>query len=219
MKAWFFSLGTNRLGKIVALLVLLSFAFVDAIQGAPVNAPVFGADKPVAKTNSAPASAKTSARSGWNKLTPAQQFALAPLAADWNKLDPFHKEKWLELANKFASMSPVDQARMQERMRAWAKLSPEQRRLARESYTRTKKLNAEQKSRQWEEYQQLPEEKKKQLAETVSPKKQIVNPPRPHNGKNAAQAKITPKHIPTKQPLPTAEAIQPSPALPIPAAP
>lgn len=210
MKVRIFFFDTNRLGKIIAVALLLACAFAIT-HATPVNPSALPATaKPVVKANPAPLAAKTTGtKSDWNKLTPAQRQALAPLAADWNKLDSFRKEKWLELANKFATMQPADQARMQERMRDWMKLSPEQRRIARESYTRVKKLDAEKKSRQWEQYQQLPDEKKRELAATAPPKKQIVNPPRLTGGTNAPQAKTAPKHVPAKQPLPTAEAIQP----------
>ena len=116
-------------------------------------------------------------------------------------------------------MTPPEQERMQERMRDWVKLTPDQRRLARENYNRAKKLNAEQKARQWEEYQQLPDEKKKQLADTSPPPKRIVNPPRLSNGQsnglssaqNSSQVKTAPKvAVPAKQPVPRQEAIQPS---------
>lgn len=91
---------------------------------------------------------------------------------------------------------------MQKRMRDWVKLSPEQRRLARESYARSKKMNAQQKSQQWERYQQLSEEKKKQLAATAKPRKQIANPPRPRVSNNGAQTHSQ-RPASKKQSLPT----------------
>lgn len=206
MKAWIFSSETQRLGKIAALLLSITFSSVIQATPAPLPAPTASepvpAAKPVAKTRPV---TKASTKSEWYKLTPMQQVALAPLAADWSRLDTFQKEKWLELANRFSTMSAAEQARMQERMRDWVKLSPEQRHLARESYARVKKLDAERKARQWEQYQQLPDEKKKELAATIAPKKQIVNPPRQHVGKNA------PKPTAPAQPsVQTAETIHPS---------
>lgn len=206
MKAWIFSSETPRLGKIA--VVLLSIACSSVIQAtpAPLPAPAAGeptpAAKPAAKTRSV---TKASTKSEWYKLTPMQQVALAPLAADWSRLDTFQKEKWLELANRFSTMSAAEQARMQERMRDWVKLSPEQRHLARQSYARVKKLDAERKARQWEQYQQLPEEKKKELAATVAPKKQIVNPPRQHVGKNVSKPAV-----PAQPPVQAAETSQPT---------
>lgn len=223
MKAWIFSMGANHPKKIAALLVSMTLAGVLQAMPAPTaptpaNQPAAVPTTPTANVPQAVAKpvVKTARgtpvpKSEWSKLSAAQQQALSPLAGDWGRLDTFRKEKWLELANRFASMSPEEQARMQDRMRDWVKLSPEQRRLARESFARAKKMDAQQKSKQWEQYQQLSEEKKQQLAATVAPKKQIVNPPRQHTGPAGLQAKNIP--IPSanaKQPSPTAEAIQPS---------
>jgi len=129
----------------------------------------------------------------WKNLTPVQRQILQPLQKDWHRLDTFRREKWLELANRFATMSPADQARMQERMRDWAALSPEQRKLAREHYQRVKKLNVE-KNRRWEQYQQLPEERKKELADSAPTKKRLTNPPRAKSSpsKPAAATSQTP---------------------------
>jgi hypothetical protein len=113
----------------------------------------------------------------WTELTPVQQEALAPLAADWDKLDGVRKKKWLLLTNRYASLTPEQQARMQERMREWVKLTPDERRVARESYSRTKKLEPDQKSAQWEEYQQLSDEQKKKLADDAIARKRVTNLP------------------------------------------
>ncbi|GGI54496.1 hypothetical protein GCM10011430_16700 [Oxalicibacterium solurbis] len=109
-----------------------------------------------------------------------QRSALAPLANDWKSLDSFRRKKWLELADRYTTMSPTEQERMQKRMQKWVSLSPEQRRIARKNYTRVKKLHAEKKSEQWEQYQQLPEEKKRELASRTPPKRTVAKPPRPH---------------------------------------
>lgn len=131
----------------------------------------------------------------WVELTPAQQQALTPLAAEWDKLDGLHKKKWLAISNKFATLQPDQQLRLQERMRDWAKLTPEQRRVARESFSRAKKLNPDQKSAEWQQYQQLPEEQKKKLAADAAAKKRVTNLPSTSQAKN----KIVP---PAKKPLP-----------------
>lgn len=122
----------------------------------------------------------------WSELSPAQQTALAPLAGEWNQLDAFRKSKWLAISNKFATMKPDEQQRIQERMRDWVASTPEQRRIARESYSRAKKLKPDQKSAHWEQYQQLPEDRKKKLAEDATAKKPVATLPRP-----TAQAKNT----------------------------
>jgi hypothetical protein len=124
----------------------------------------------------------------WIELTPAQQEALAPLAAEWDKLDTPHKKKWLAISKKYATLKPDQQVRLQDRMRDWVKLTPEQRRVARESYSRAKKLNPTEKSAEWQQYQQLPEEQKKKLADDAAAKKRVTNlPPASQN-----KGKITP---------------------------
>ena len=146
-------------------------------------------------------------RPTWNELTPAQQQALAPLAAEWDKIEPVRKKKCMEISAKFARMSPGEQARLQERMRDWAKLTPEQRRIARESYARAKKLNADQKSAQWQQYQKLSEEQKKKLAADAASKQHIANLPAAHSKTKTVPPIKTAK---PPAPSPTAQATQQS---------
>jgi hypothetical protein len=153
---------------------------VPSLVPAPVPTPAL---KPKAELSRAtPPSTKSApsapvSRPRWTELTPAQQAALQPLAAEWDRLDSPRKKKWLELGSKFASLKPDQQARLQERMREWAKLTPDQRRVARESYSRAKKLNPSEKNAEWQHYQQLPEEQKKKLADEASVKKRVANLP------------------------------------------
>lgn len=148
---------------------------------APGNAASARPEKP----NKAPAIA---AKPMWSELTPAQQQALSPLAAEWDKLDAPRKKKWLALSNKYSTLKPEEQARLQTRMREWAKLTPEQRHVARESYARAKKLNPNEKTAEWQQYQQLPEEQKKKLAAEAAAKKRVANLPPPSQNRN----KVTP---------------------------
>lgn len=151
---------------------------------------------------------KPDSKPTWNELTPAQQHALTPLAAEWNKMEFNRKEKWLVIGNKFAAMTPAEQDRMQERMREWVKLTPVQRRSVRESYTRAKKLDADKKSAQWKEYQQLSEEQKKKLAQAKLPKHVAALP--------ATQSKAAPTIQLPQEAL--EQTLVPSPAAVIPAA-
>lgn len=139
----------------------------------------------------------------WHDLTPAQQQALSPLAADWDKLDGQRKKKWIEMIKRYPSLTPDQQARMQERMRDWVTLTPEQRRVARESYARAKKLEPDQKSAKWQEYQQLSDEQKNRLAEEAQAKKRVANLPTPTQDKG----KIIP---PSKSALRVDRHVQPT---------
>jgi hypothetical protein len=188
-----------------AALVLFSAYTTAAGAQAPTVAPTSAPTAPPAThpLAAAPAPAKPLVKPKpldkplWNSLTPSQKIALAPIADEWDQADRVRKQKWLEIANRFASMKPDEQARVHERMRDLFKMSPEDRRVVRENYTRAKKIGPSQKSEEWEKYQQLPEEKKKQLADEAAAartKKQVANLPSASqsNVKTVAPIKRTP---------------------------
>ena len=163
---------------------------------APVAAPTLAAPAP-ARPAAIKSPQKALDKPLWNSLTRAQQIALAPIADEWDQADGVRKQKWLEIANRFAAMKPDEQARVHERMRDLFKMTPEERRIVRENYTRAKKIDPSQKSEEWEKYQQLPEEKKKQLAAEAAgarAKKQVANLPTPAQSsvKTVAPIKRTP---------------------------
>jgi hypothetical protein len=163
----------SGLPKKAAAILACFLALPPAAQGSSIGA------QPSVSSSRNTASAKPSpaARPLWQDLSPAQQQALAPLAADWDKLDGPRKKKWIELTRHYSTLTPDQQARMQERMHEWARLSPDERRVARESYSRAKKLEPEQKNAQWEKYQQLPDEQKSRLAEEAIARKRVTNLP------------------------------------------
>ena len=175
-------------GELVSLGVMVWAAVASAQVGAPAVTPALVAVPP-GKHAVAPIALE---KPLWKDLTPAQQRALEPLSGEWNKLEGLRKQKWLEIANRFASMKPDEQQRVHERMRDWLRLTPDQRRQVRESFARTQKITPGQKSAQWEQYQQLPEEKKKELADKA-PKKQVANPPTPTQSKAPVVAPIKAK--------------------------
>ena len=146
----------------------------SAQTGAPAAVP--------AKPAPAQITQKTLDKPLWSSLSRAQQSALAPIADEWDQADGVRKQKWLDIANRFASMTPDEQVRVHARMRDLFKMTPEERRVVRENYTRAKKIDPSQKSEEWEKYQQLPEEKKKQLADEAASaraKTQVANLPSP----------------------------------------
>jgi len=173
--------------ELVSVAILIWAAVATAQSGpAPAAAPVAA---PPGKHAVAPIALE---KPLWKDLTPTQQRALEPLSGEWNKLEGLRKQKWLEIANRFASMKPDEQQRVHDRMRDWLRLTPDQRRQVRENFARTQKITPGQKSAQWEQYQQLPEEKKKQLADKA-PKKQVANPPTPTQSKIPVVAPIKAK--------------------------
>ena len=152
-------------------------ACLVALVSGAVYAHGAGAQTAAAPKATAPVRQVALVKPLWQDLSPSQQQALMPLAADWDKLDGPRKKKWIELTKRYSSLTAEQQARMQERMREWAKLTPDQRRVARESYSRTKKLEPDQKNAQWQEYQQLSEEQKQKLADDARNKRRVTTLP------------------------------------------
>ena len=193
-----------------ASLIVCAFALMTGA----VSANTVGVQPSVQGKPAAPAKPVPFARPVWTELNPAQQQALAPLAADWDRLDGARKKKWIELTKRYASLTPEQQARMQERMREWIKLTPEERRVARESYSRAKKLEPDQKSAQWQEYQQLSDEQKKKLADEAVARKRVTNLPPAASDKDKlvspSKAALRQPPVQPVQPVQPAQAAQPA---------
>ena len=138
------------------------------------------------------ANSKNSDKHDWNELSPAQRQALAPLAGDWAKFDAARRKKWLEIAHRYPAMKPAEQQRTQQRMREWLSLTPEQRRTARDSYVRAHALPPEKRVELLQKYQQLPEEKKRQLAAESKAHKTVIRakPEATHRGPIPSKAQI-----------------------------
>lgn len=102
----------------------------------------------------------------WRALTPAQQQALAPLAADWSSLDAARKQKWLELAGRLRTMPPEERERIRERMAQWSRLTPSERASARLQFEEARQLSPRsERQAQWQAYQALPPEERAALAQ------------------------------------------------------
>ena len=101
----------------------------------------------------------------WSQLNAEQREALSPLAGDWDKFDDARKRKWLDIAVRYKDLSPEGQQRIHERMPELAKLTPEQRSRARENFKRAYTLPPDQRRALTQQFQDLPEEKKRELAE------------------------------------------------------
>jgi hypothetical protein len=90
----------------------------------------------------------------WLALSPTQQRALAPLAAQWPALTDEARQRWMSVASRFEKMSPEAQARMQRRMERWSALTPAQRTEARLRYTQASTWSAQERRARWEQYQE-----------------------------------------------------------------
>lgn len=111
----------------------------------------------------------------WESLTASQKESLAPLEDGWNELSAVQKRKWLEVADKAEKMSPEEKQRFQNHIRDWLNLTPEQRRMARQNFLGFMKLNPVKKTERWKEYQQLPEERKRALAEKARSRRRLTS--------------------------------------------
>lgn len=116
-----------------------------------------------AQSRPAPPTAPT--RPAWTELTAEQREALAPLAGQWAGMPAERKRKWLDIASKYPRLSPEGKERLHTRMAEFAKLSPQQKETARENFRRAYELPAEQRNSLVQQYQDLPPEKKKELAD------------------------------------------------------
>lgn len=132
-------------------------------QPAPAAKPV----APVLPSVSALAPAPT-----WQSLTPAQRQLLAPLANDWDQLGPTQRSKWLNATPRLAALPAAELGRLHERMRDWAHLTPSERANARVSFQVAKQVDAEQRQAKWEAYQALPPEKRQELADKATARRQ-----------------------------------------------
>jgi hypothetical protein len=125
---------------------------------------------PAQTTATAPApSATVNTGPRWDKLSPAQQQALAPLHRDWPTIDANRKAKWLEVASRFPTMPAEERVRIQERMAEWSRLSPAQRGDARIQFQQARQLPAAERQAKWDAYLALPEEERRALARQAKP--------------------------------------------------
>jgi Protein of unknown function (DUF3106) len=107
----------------------------------------------------------------WKDLTPTEQVALRPLAANWDVMGIGQKRKWQSVAKDFDKLGTPQQAKMHTRMTEWIALSPQQRAEARINFAENRQLTdgltPEQRKVQWQAYQQLSPEEKRKLAESA----------------------------------------------------
>lgn len=164
------------LARLIALFIVLTG--LACVAGAQISAPPQmmqppASGKPTPTGNPTPPAAPapaSPAKPSWKELSPTQQQALQPLAAQWETLNADRKRKWLAVSKNYASLSATEQLTLHSRMREWALLSPQQRNQARLNFTETKKIAPEDKAARWEAYQSLSIEEKRRLAAKVPSK-------------------------------------------------
>lgn len=160
--------------RLLGTLVLAGLTLESAhgfAAAPPGSAPLPAASAALASAGLKPVS---KAGASWAELTPEQQQALAPLAADWNDIHESQKRKWLEVSKNYRAMTPAEKTKLNSRMREWVALSPQQRAQARLNFGKTKELSRqltpEERKEKWNAYQALSPEEKEKLAARASPK-------------------------------------------------
>jgi Protein of unknown function (DUF3106) len=156
---------TIKLGVALAgILILLGLSDISHSQNSAnqtILQPV-SAEKPAVKV----------AAKSWDKLSAAQQQALAPVQKQWNTMDGTRQAKWLALSDRYEKSTPEQKQRIQERMQAWATITPEQRAKARENYQAVRKLDPNTRAEKWSSYEQLPADKRIEMHNKVEAQRQ-----------------------------------------------
>jgi Protein of unknown function (DUF3106) len=162
----------RKTGVVVWGCVIAALMAAGAVLAQVANPVAASSASSAVKASSSTKSAVT--KPEWKDLSPSQQVALKPLAANWQTLNEAQKRKWLELSKNYASLPAPEQTKMHARMADWASLSPQQRAQARLNFAEhqvlTQGLTPEQRKAQWQAYQLLsPEEKQKLAASSPKP--------------------------------------------------
>jgi Protein of unknown function (DUF3106) len=158
----------------------------------------------VIKTATPIAAAVVETKPLWKELTPPQQVALKPLAANWATIEEAQKRKWLAMSNTYPSLPAAEQQKMHSRMAEWTTLSQQQRTQARLNFAESNKLapkekaeKAASKTADWEAYQALSAEDKQKLAAKGAPKPagaaMAIKPPAPEKLATVPLTRLSPK--------------------------
>lgn len=117
----------------------------------------------LASTGTATAGASADTATEWQRLTPMQREALAPLKDEWSRFSADRRRKWLNIASRYPAMNPQQRQVLQRRMVEWVHMSPGQRRLARENYLATGRAPLQSRRQAWERYQKLSAQQRREL--------------------------------------------------------
>jgi hypothetical protein len=162
----------RRLLLLIGLAGLVAGSYSLAQTTAPAKPAA-----PALSTAAAPSKTAPSSQPLWKDLSPAEQTALRPLAANWDSMGLGQKRKWQSVAKDFDKLPPDQRTKMHARMTDWTALSTQQRADARQNFAQNRELTdgltPEQRKVQWQAYQQLSPEEKRKLAESA-PKASIA---------------------------------------------
>ncbi len=118
------------------------------------------------------ATAAPAAGSAWQRLSPMQREALAPLKDEWAHFSADRRRKWLNIASRYPAMTAQQRQVLQRRMVEWVHMTPRQRRLARENYLAAGRAPVQSRRQAWERYQRLSLQQRREL------ERQAHKPPR-----------------------------------------
>lgn len=83
--------------------------------------------------------------SDWQRLSPEEQLALAPLAEKWASLNSVQRDKWRSTARKFKHLSQKQKDRFHRRLVKWSEVTSAQKNVARSNYKAFKRKPAQDK--------------------------------------------------------------------------
>jgi hypothetical protein len=172
---------TLQLSLTALLLGAAALAAAQTPAAEPASAPEPAASvaapsavaRPVAHKTAPPAAvASLNAPASWAALSASQRSLLAPLAGDWPELSASQRSKWLNATPMLATLPEPELTRLHERMSAWARLTPAERRDARVGFQVAKQVGVEERQAKWEAYQALPPEKRQQLIDKATARRE-----------------------------------------------
>ncbi len=95
------------------------------------------------------------------------------------------------MAAKYPNLSPEGKQNVHERMEEFARLTPEQKNTARENFRKAYEVPAEERQAKVQKFQELPDDKKRELADRAAAKTET--PRRP-----TAETKVKPAQPPAR---------------------
>jgi len=97
----------------------------------------------------------------WQKLSPVEQEALAPVQPQWDSLPEKQQHELRLMAEHYPKFNPTEKQRFLSRMTTWVKLTPAQRQAARDKY---------------HAFSKVPPEKREQVKQMIKQKQETKAP-------------------------------------------
>ena len=114
--------------------------------------------------------------SDWQRLSPEEQLALAPLAGKWASLSSLQRDKWRTAARKFNHLSPRQKERFHRRLVKWSEVTRTQKNIARSNYKAFKRKPARDKTKALATWKARSKTGKEAAAQGPEPADQTIAP-------------------------------------------